>query len=341
MQTERESLLPRRTVSRKDRDDDSGPTKDQILQILFWRRGSDKRWSSYRDMVAMVFILTAIIAIYAIFGDYMFYRGYAHDHILRHVPAEVRVPSHFFGRIFLVGDSSIRGMLPGDIFGETYDWKQQKPMYTSAADWDFMSSFRHRESPTQRVRSRESHIFRESFLLGNSRNASAVAIEMSENFKPTRTDIMVLHFGNHAHDHDLYRKFIADIYNVVVAPFPGQAFWIEPFPQHYNTGTFVSPSVNNETSCVPMDESRNATQFWRVQLFRDIVLPSENIHVVPAYDAMVPNWREHIGNLSGSSILDCTHYREEGYSPALRALEEELREFTVVSTYKVGQPQAA
>lgn len=333
---ERDALIPR---SRRDPILDKIAAKferneinrDQLLQFLFWRRGAGQRHASYRDTAALVCIIFTIIIVYTLFGDFMFLHSDPLGHTLRYVPVGIRSSIHFFGRVFVVGDSSIRGMLPGSLFGEIYDWKQQQPAYTEPENWDFINSFRHRESPTQKVRSRESHIFRESFILGNSKNASAVAVEMYTNLMPSKSDILVLHFGEHASNKELYKQFITGIYEEVVRPFPGQSFWIEPFPQHYSTGIFVSSAVNNETDCVPMDKFRNLTQYWRVQMFKDTVKPTENIHIVPAYEQMAANWREHTGaSKIVNGVPDCTHYTAKGYNPAVRALEEQLEHYTVV-----------
>jgi len=148
----------------------------------------------------------------------------------------------------------------------------------------------------------------------------------------------VILFGAHSHplEKSIFIDFMQAIYRQVAAQFPGHVFWFEPFPQHFRRGLYID---NNETECVPMTAETNRSQFWRVEVYNEIVRPTDRIHRIPVYNIMAPLWDFHVfhthledpaqvhnhtvPHMSGS--VDCTHYTEDGDAHALTELYKVVR----------------
>ena len=66
-----------------------------------------------------------------------------------------------------------------------------------------------------------------------------------------------------------------------------------------------------EPLCFPMDPSRDAHQYGRVEAVRGILARGlrsrkEAVRHVPVYEILSPRWQDHPGNILGHT--DCTHY---------------------------------
>jgi len=67
-------------------------------------------------------------------------------------------------------------------------------------------------------------------------------------------------------------------------------------------------------------------QYWRVEEYDKVVIPTHNIHKVPAYDAMAPLWDQHKRTIPApgttATFADCTHYSDSAWPVALSQLQK-------------------
>jgi hypothetical protein len=223
-------------------------------------------------------------------------------------------------RIFLIGDSILTRMFYA--LHCVHDWKSYTPKMTSAHSFGHLGSFRYANSLP-------------SYLIGSWFNASAMSVELYSALYPVQKDLLFILFGAHSHvgERALFKSFMQQVYDLVAEPFPGNVFWFEPFPQHFRRGIYID---NNETKCNPLTPANNDTQFWRVEVFREVVRPTSLVHRVQAYDVMAPLWDKHVfhvdvdpATVSSHSQtvphhmtgpVDCTHFTQEGDEHALKEL---------------------
>jgi len=231
-------------------------------------------------------------------------------------------------KLFLVGDSMLFSMFLG--LNCTHGWTFYPPKYSKKDIFSHLATFNYNNSV--------------SYLIDSYSNATAVAAEV-KGLHPTKNDIVIVLYGAHAYSKymtDFY-NFMKSIYEHLVKPFPGHAFWFEPFPQHFSTGQYISQDKEGP-SCLPLSKHTNLTQFWRVEIYNKVVVETVRIHRVFSYNLMAPYWNGHHSIHSWSQIrdqnpdianitlqanhrsnhttgtLDCTHYTAEANSVALQAL---------------------
>ena len=114
----------------------------------------------------------------------------------------------------------------------------------------------------------------------------------------------------------------------VVSGFPGAVFWIDPFPQHFEHGDWRSQNDSAPTSrCFPMDPSRDAHQYGRVEAVRGILARGlrsrkEAVRHVPVYEILSPRWQDHPGSVrvGQKTKTDCTHFGRASYERVWEAL---------------------
>jgi len=141
------------------------------------------------------------------------------------------------------------------------------------------------------------------------------ARELYRRWTPTANDVLVVQLGAHfaasPGDLDRLRVESGEVATHMATAFPGTVFWIDPFPQHFEHGDWMTQNDSAPTSrCFPMDPSRHAHQFGRVEVVRGVVRGlrsrKEAVRHVPVYEILSPRWQDHPGNILGHT--DCTHY---------------------------------
>ena len=137
--------------------------------------------------------------------------------------------------------------------------------------------------------------------------------ELYRRWTPTANDVLVVQLGAHfAAPWETLKAQAMEVATHVVSGFPGAVFWIDPFPQHFEHGDWRSQNDSAPTSrCFPMDPSRDAHQYGRVEAVRGILARGlrsrkEAVRHVPVYEILSPRWQDHPGNILGHT--DCTHY---------------------------------
>ena len=95
----------------------------------------------------------------------------------------------------------------------------------------------------------------------------------------------------------------------MAAAFPGTVFWIDPFPQHFEHGDWMTQNDSSPSArCFPMDPSRHAHQFGRVEVVRGVVRGlrsrKEAVRLVPVYGAQLRRG-EKLGARRGSAKHFC------------------------------------
>ena len=157
------------------------------------------------------------------------------------------------------------------------------------------------------------------------------ARELYRRWTPTANDVLVVQLGAHfaasPGDLDRLRVESGEVATHMAAAFPGTVFWIDPFPQHFEHGDWRSQNDSAPTSrCFPMDPSRHAHQFGRVEVVRDIVRGlrsrKEAVRHVPVYEILSPRWQDHPGSVrvGQRTKTDCTHFGRASYERVWEAL---------------------
>ena len=151
---------------------------------------------------------------------------------------------------------------------------------------------------------------------------------------PSEDDMLLLQHGAHAQVDELslrtFEVFAREVVRFALR-FPGMSpiLWVEPLPQHFPTGAYVSarkPWEANANSgmarqlpvtCVPLAEAGHRPQYRRVQIVRDVITmeAGRRIRLVPAYHAFAPLYNHHPGPFGdNNSKLDCTHYDQSAFA---------------------------
>ena len=311
---------------------------DRDKEFLFGSRS--EKYSLLRRVFLLLTVISVMVAVMYGLELYLRRNGIEegrYDSIMESTTAKRASSSSVgdkmahFGRVYLLGDSMIKTFLPAHFFGETYDWVDYSPLYTSKKDWYYLMKFRYKHSDAAVIKSSDTGAFRTGYLLGNFINADVIATEMFKNFKPNYNDILVILYGAHSYleQYNVYKDFMQNVYNKVAVRFPGQTFWYEPFPQHFSGGIFNH--TVKDLKCYPLSKEGNASQYWRVTVYKEVVKETDKIHQVDGYNVMAGRWMYHLGNKTKHHYYkpaDCTHYSVEGSGPVVENLKKMVLKYS-------------
>lgn len=212
-------------------------------------------------------------------------------------------------RIFLLGDSLIGQLCRESGFCKAYNntmfGRVMSAQHTNPALWYKLAEYKLNSVFSNPV-----------YYLSHFRveNVKLFKDELFKTYKPTEGDILIIQFAAHfqSTEKEVYDKWVKMTYNDIVLAFQGRVFWFEPMPQHFSGGIWT-PTDKIATTCNKIDNAKNQTQYWRVEIMRRHVLETDNIRVIPIYHMLAPMWNCH-RSVDDGKHCDCTHYSNNVYT---------------------------
>lgn len=206
------------------------------------------------------------------------------------------IPQNFItknhSRIFFLGDSLIGQIFRQVMFKtrrEQIVMPKRNTHFNNARGWNLYKKYK--------------ILYSDAYHMAIFHMNYTMLTEEIDALMPQSNDVIIMLFGAHYYSKPKFEYFVEGICSTLVYSFPGKIFWIEPLPQHFETGVY---SYRNST-CFPINENRNNSQFWRVETVRQIFKPTRFKQIVPVYETAAPLWYCHPEPKRGE-FADCTHY---------------------------------